>query len=62
MTGFRLQLNNKLSTNLYNHLSERLDFLYRKAYKAAVIKTKSSIKEDRFPPERKYSLEDILKD
>ena len=27
-TGFRLQLNNKLTTNLRNHLQERLDFLY----------------------------------
>ncbi len=62
ITGFRLQLNNKLTTNLRNHLSARLDFLYSKAYQAAVKKTKSSIKGDRFPQERKYSLEDILND
>jgi hypothetical protein len=62
ITGFRLQLNNKLTTNLRNHLAERLDFLYGKAYQAAVKKTKSSIKEDRFPSERKYSLIDILHD
>ncbi|MEM8831225.1 MAG: DUF29 domain-containing protein [Cyanobacteria bacterium P01_G01_bin.19] len=62
ITGFRLQLNNKLTTNLRNHLDTRLDFLYSKAYQAAVKKTKSSIKGDRFPLERKYSLEDILRD
>ena len=62
ITGFRLQLNNKLTTNLRNYLWERLDFLYGKAYQAAVKKTKSSIKGDRFPQERKYSLEDIIND
>lgn len=62
ITGFRLQLNNKLTTNLRNHLAQRLDFLYGKAYQAAVKKTKSSIKGDRFPQERKYSLEDIIND
>lgn len=62
ITGFRLQLNNKLTTNLCNHLTHRLDFLYSKAYQAAVKKTKSSINGDRFPQERKYSLEDIIND
>jgi hypothetical protein len=60
--GFRLQLNNKLTTNLRNHLVQRLDFLYGKAYQAAIKKTKSSINGDRFPQERKYSLEDIIND
>ena len=60
--GFRLQLNNKLTTNLRNHLTERLDYLYSKAYKAAIKKTQNSIKEERFPITRKYSLEDILND
>ncbi len=62
ITGFRLQLNNKLTTNLRKHLAQRLDFLYGKAYQAAVKKTKSSINGDRFPPEGKYSLEDIIND
>ena len=62
ITGFRLQINNKLTTNLRNHLVKRLDFLYTKAYQAAVKKTKSSIKDNRFPQERKYSLSDILED
>ena len=62
ITGFRLQLNNKLTTNLRNHLAQRLDFLYGKARQAAVKKTKSSISGDRFPQERKYSLEDIIND
>lgn len=62
IVGFRLQLNNKLTTNLRNHLAQRLDFLYDKAYQAAVKKTKSSINGDRFPQERKYSLEDIIND
>lgn len=62
ITGFRLQLNNKLTTNLRKHLAQRLDFLYSKAYQAAVTKTKSSINGDRFPQERKYSLEDIIND
>ncbi|MEC4984378.1 MAG: DUF29 domain-containing protein [Oscillatoria sp. PMC 1068.18] len=62
ITGFRLQLNNKLTTNLRNHLAQRLDFLYGKAYQAAVKKTKSSINGDRFPQERKYSLEDLIDD
>jgi len=60
ITGSRLQLNNKLTTNLRNHLLKRLDFLYEKAYLAATKKTKSSIKGDRFPGERKYSLSDII--
>lgn len=60
--GFRLQLNNKLTTNLYNHLEQRLDFLYEKAFTAAVKKTKSSCTKNRFPKERKYSLSDILND
>lgn len=62
ITGFRLQLNNKLTTNLCKHLAQRLDFLYGKAYEAAVKKTKSSVNGDRFPQERKYSLEDIIND
>ena len=62
IVGFRLQLNNKLTTNLYNHLEKRLDFLYDKAVIAAIKKTKSSCPENRFPKERKYSLSDILKD
>lgn len=62
ITGFRLQLNNKLTTNLRKHLAQRLDFLYSKAYQAAVKKTKSSINGERFPQERKYSLEDIIND
>ncbi len=62
ITGFRLQLNNKLTTNLRKHLAQRLDFLYGKAYQAAVKKTKSSINGNRFPQERKYSLEDIIND
>ncbi len=62
ITGFRLQLNNKLTTNLRNHLLQRLDFLYSKAYQAAVKKTKSRIQGDRFPQKRQYSLEDILND
>lgn len=62
ITGLRLQINNKLTTNLRNHLTKRLDFLYSKAYQAAVKKTKSSIKGDRFPKERKCSLSDILED
>ena len=62
ITGFRLKINNKLTTNLRNHLVKRLDFLYSKAYLAAVKKTKSSIKGDRFPKQRKYSLSDILED
>ncbi len=60
--GFRLQLNNRLTTNLRNHLLNRLDFLYSKAHQAAVKKTKTSIKSDRFPQERKYSFEDIIND
>ncbi len=62
ITGFRLQLNNKLTTNLLNHLQERLDFLYDQSRKAAIKKTKSSIKDNRFPLDRKYRLEDILND
>ncbi|BAU66203.1 hypothetical protein STA3757_36060 [Stanieria sp. NIES-3757] len=62
ITGFRLQLNNKLTTNLKNHLFNRLDDLYQKARKAAINKTKSSIKSDRFPSERIYNLENLIDD
>ena len=62
IVGFRLQLNNKLTTNLYNHLEKRLDYLYDKAVITAIKKTKSSCPKNRFPKERKYSLSDILND
>jgi hypothetical protein len=62
ITGFRLQLNNKLTTNLKNHVLNRLDELYQKALQAAINKTKSSVKSERFPLERVYNLDDLIDD
>jgi hypothetical protein len=62
ITGFRLQLNNKLTTNLKNHVLNRLDVLYQKARKAAINKTKSIVKSERFPLERIYDFENLIDD
>jgi hypothetical protein len=62
ITGFRLQLNNKLTTNLKNHVLTRLDDLYQKARQAAINKTKSSVKGDRFPLERVYDFDYLIDD
>lgn len=57
--NFRFQLNNKLTANLKAHLSDRLDFIYSKAKKAAVLKTGL---EDRFPEWNVWGLSRILGD
>jgi hypothetical protein len=62
ITGFRLQLNNKLTTNLKNHALTRLDQLYQKARQAAINKTKSSVKSARFPLERVYDFDNLIDD
>jgi hypothetical protein len=55
LIGFRTQLELRLTTNLRNHLSNRLDYLYGKAKKMAAVKT-----DLKLPPENPYSLADIL--
>ena len=62
ITGFRLQLKNKLTTNLKNHVLKRFDFLYQKAHQAAINKTKSSIRDERFPIEPVYGFDNIIDD
>lgn len=57
--GFQFQLNNRLTTNLKMHLSDRLDFIYGKARKNAVSKTGLA---DRFPDRMPYDLLQILGD
>ena len=57
ITTFQFQLNNKLTTNLKKHLSDRLDFIYAKARKNATVKTGLP---DRFPKQIPYSLVEIL--
>jgi len=52
---FRTQLEYKLTTNLRNHLAERLDYLYGKARKIAQAKSRLQL-----PEINPYSLEQIL--
>lgn len=53
--AFRTQIELRLTTNLKNHLQNRLNYLYSKARKLAEIKTNLQ-----FPPENPYSLDEIL--
>lgn len=55
LIGFRTQLELRLTTNLRNHLSNRLDYLYGKARKMAMVKT-----DLKLPSKNLYSLEQIL--
>lgn len=55
--SFQFQLNGRLTTNLKNHLSDRLDFIYAKARKGAISKTGLP---DRFPSVSLYGLAQIL--
>lgn len=55
LIGFRTQLELRLTTNLRNHLSNRLDYLYGKAKKMAEVKT-----DLKLPSENPYTLADIL--
>jgi hypothetical protein len=55
LIGFRTQLELRLTTNLRNHLSNRLDYLYGKARKMAEVKT-----DLKLPSENPYALADIL--
>ena len=54
---FQFQLSNKLTTNLINHLQQRLPKLYAKARKTAILKTGL---DRRFPDNNPYTLKDIL--
>ena len=55
LIGFRTQLGLRLTTNLRNHLSNRLDYLYGKARKMAEVKT-----DLKLPSASPYTLADIL--
>ena len=55
--SFQFQVNNRLTTNLKKHLSDRLDFIYAKARKNATVKTGLP---DRFPNQIPYSLSRVL--
>ena len=55
LIGFRTQLELRLTTNLRNHLSNCLDYLYGKARKMAEVKT-----DLKLPSENPYALADIL--
>ena len=55
LIGFRTQLELRLTTNLRNHLSNRLDYLYGKARKMAEVKT-----DLKLPSASPYTLADIL--
>jgi len=52
---FRTQLELKITTNLQNHLAERLDYLYGKARKIAQIQSGLQL-----PEINPYTLEQIL--
>jgi hypothetical protein len=55
LISFRTQLELRLTTNLRNHLSNRLDYLYGKARKMAEVKT-----DLKLPSASPYTLADIL--
>ena len=55
--SFQFQVNNRLTTNLKKHLSDRLDFIYAKSRKNATVKTGLL---DRFPNQIPYSLSRVL--
>lgn len=55
IVAFRTQLELRITTNLKNHLYNKLDYLYSKARKIAEVK--SDLKLPKFNP---YSLEQIL--
>ena len=55
LIGFRTQLELRLTTNLRNHLSNRLDYIYGKARKMAEVKT-----DLKLPSASPYTLADIL--
>ena len=57
VSSFQFQLSNKITTNLLNHLNQRLPKLYNRAKKTAILKTELN---QRFPENCPYSLEDIL--
>jgi hypothetical protein len=52
----------QLTTNLKNHVLNRFDYLYQKVRQAAIKKTQSSVKSDRFPSERIYNFENLIDD
>lgn len=54
---FRNQLKRKLTTNLRNHLADRLDKLYQDALEAVQEKTLDSVN---FPSQCPYTLEQLL--
>jgi len=55
IVAFRTQLELRLTTNLQKHLADRLDYLYTKARKIAVVKSDLSL-----PENNPYTLEQIL--
>lgn len=57
VNNFQFQLNNKLTTNLMKHLSDRLEFIYSKARKGAELKTGLT---HRFPEKLPYSFATIV--
>lgn len=59
INSFQFQLNSKLTTNLKNHLRDRLDFIYSKARENALAKTGLA---NRFPEQNIYDLSQILGD
>ena len=60
INGFQYQLQNKLTTNLNNHLSDNLERIYKKAKKGAELKT--GLESNRFPDFFSYKLTEILGD
>ncbi|MGL5806902.1 MAG: DUF29 domain-containing protein [Xenococcaceae cyanobacterium] len=54
--NFRTQLQSKLTTNLKNHLNDRLEYLYGKAKKIAELKSGITMQEVG------YSLQEVLDD
>lgn len=58
INGFQYQLQNKLTTNLNNHLNDKLEIIYKKAKKGAELKT--GLQSNTIPDLCPYKLTEIL--
>ncbi len=56
MISFRTQLNDRMTTNFYNHLNENLSIIYKKARKYVAVTSGL----ETFPQECPYTLEQLL--
>ncbi len=56
VTSFRMQINDRMTRNFYNYLTDNLSSIYQKSRK--YVRDKSGL--DTFPPQCPYTLEQLL--